>query len=156
MVVQLVELKRASRRVPASFRQLLPQFLRFGVVGTIGFGVDTAVVYALRGLIGIYAADTISFLTAASGNWLLNRIWTFRGHGQGSPLGQWLLFLAANSLGFALNRGTFFTMVRLSPFVFHYPVIGIAAGTLVGMFANFALSHRVVFRAHQAKQSETV
>ena len=147
----MVELTQTSSHPPPSWRLLLPQFLRFGVVGTIGFGVDTAVVYALRGLIGIYAAGTLSYLTAASGNWLLNRIWTFKGHGHGSAFKQWLLFLAANSLGFVLNRGTLFTMVRFWPLAFHYPVIGIAAGTLVGLFANFALSHRVVFRAHRSK-----
>jgi len=131
-----------------SWRRMLPQFLRFGVVGVIGFGVDTGVVYALRGLVGIYAAGLISYLVAASGNWLLNRVWTFRGHGRGSAFRQWLMFLAANSVGFVLNRGVFFSLVAAFALVHRVPVIGIAAGTLAGMFANFALSHRLVFKAH--------
>ena len=123
--------------------------LRFGVVGVAGFGVDTGTVYALRGMIGIYAAGLISFLLAASGNWLLNRLWTFRGHGRGSALRQWLLFLAANSLGFVLNRGLFFTLAATVAIVHRQPVLGIMAGTLAGMGANFILSHRVVFEAHR-------
>ena len=132
--------------------KILPQFFRFGVVGTLGFGVDTVVVYALRGFIGLYAAGLISFLAAASGNWALNRLWTFRGHGTGSAWRQWLLFLVANSAGFVLNRGTFFALAATTPLVHHYPVLGIMAGTLMGLGANFILSHRLVFRAHIAKK----
>ena len=152
MVVYVAELTGSLSRIPPAWRRLVPQFLRFGVVGVAGFAVDTVVVYALRGLIGIYAAGTVSFLVAASGNWVLNRIWVFKGHGSGSAVKQWLLFLSANSFGFVLNRGTFFTLVTLWPRANHQPVIAIFAGTLAGMFANFTLSHRLVFRAHLPKQ----
>lgn len=153
MVVDVIKLI-LRKRLPGRLKNLMPQFLRFGVVGVIGFGVDTAVVYALRGLIGIYAAGLISFLVAASGNWLLNRLWTFKGHGKGSAFKQWLLFLTANSAGFVLNRGIFFALVATLPMVRLHPVLGIFAGTLMGMGANFALSHRVVFQAHRVKDQE--
>jgi hypothetical protein len=59
------------------------QFLRFGVVGAIGFLIDTATVYAVRGSLGLYGAGLAGYVTAATGNWLLNRVWTFRGRGYG-------------------------------------------------------------------------
>jgi putative flippase GtrA len=139
----------AARRVPVDWRILLPQFLRFGVVGTIGFGVYTGTLYATVWLIGIYVAGIVSYLIAATGNWLINRLWTFKGHGHGPMLRQWLMFLAANSLGMVLNLGCLFLLDHFSPLVHAHKIIGTAAGTLIGLFANFALSHRMVFRAHE-------
>jgi putative flippase GtrA len=125
---------------------LLAQFLRFGTVGTFGFVVDTAVVYATRGWLGLYGAGALSFMVAASANWLLNRLWTFRGLGRGRAYRQWALFMVTNLLGFVLNRGTYFLLVTISPICAANPVLAVAAGSLAGMFANFGLSRRVVFR----------
>jgi putative flippase GtrA len=125
---------------------VLGQFLRFGVVGTAGFLVDTAVVYALRGWLGLYGAGAVSFLVAASANWLLNRLWTFRGQGSGPAHRQWALFMLTNLLGFVLNRGSYGVLVTVSPVCAENPVLAVAAGSLAGMFANFSLSRRLVFR----------
>src|SRR5689334_247389 len=80
--------------------KLLVQFLMFGTVGTLGFVVDTAVVYALRAPIGLYWAGLVSFFVAATFTWGCNRLWTFRGSGGGPAHRQWARFLAANALGF--------------------------------------------------------
>ncbi|MDA8253411.1 MAG: GtrA family protein [Rhodospirillales bacterium] len=131
---------------PSQFLPTLMQFLRFGTVGTFGFVVDTAVVYATRGVLGLYGAGLLSFLVAASANWALNRVWTFRGMSSGALHRQWAMFLAANSIGFVLNRGAYFTLVTISALCTANPVIAVAAGSLTGMFANFTLSRRLVFR----------
>lgn len=125
---------------------LLAQFLRFGTVGGCGFLVDTATVYALRGTLGLYGAGALAYLTAASTNWLLNRLWTFRGQGSGAAHRQWLAFLATNLLGFALNRGTYAGLVTASTLCAAQPVWAVAAGSAAGMFVNFHLSRSVVFR----------
>jgi putative flippase GtrA len=57
---------------------LFAQLLRFGTVGTSGFLIDTAIVYALAGRLGLYVAGLVSYLVAASWCWALNRAWTFR------------------------------------------------------------------------------
>jgi putative flippase GtrA len=125
---------------------LLAQFLRFGTVGAAGFVVDTATVYAAKGALGLYGAGTIAYLTGATTTWALNRIWTFRGSGSGPAHRQWLAFLAANLLGFMLNRGTYFVLVTVSTTCAEAPVLAVAAGALAGMFVNFHLSRSVVFR----------
>ncbi|WP_264712379.1 GtrA family protein [Limobrevibacterium gyesilva] len=125
---------------------LLQQFLRFGTVGFIGFLVDTAVVYALKGSLGLYAAGLASYLVAATTTWGLNRLWTFRGRGSGPVHRQWALFLSANAIGFVLNRGTYFALVTFSPVCIEHPVLAILAGVAMGMFLNFHLSRTVVFR----------
>ena len=122
------------------------QFLRFGTVGAFGFLVDTATVYATRGTLGLYGAGVLAFLVAATANWGLNRIWTFRGLGSGALHRQWAMFLAANSVGFVLNRGAYFILVTFSVLCAANPVIAVGAGSITGMFANFTLSRRLVFR----------
>jgi putative flippase GtrA len=123
---------------------LIRQFLRFGTVGAVGFFIDTATVYSVRSAVGLYAAGIAGYLTAATGNWALNRIWTFRDTSDSGPAWrQWLLFLAANFVGFLLNRGTYVVLIAFSPLCDTYPVLAIAAGSLAGMFVNFALSRRV-------------
>ena len=122
------------------------QFIRFGFVGVIGFIIDTAAVYGFRGSLGLYGAGLIAYLFAASATWLLNRIWTFRGQGTAPAHRQWAMFLATNLVGFVLNRGTYAMLVTFVPLAAAQPVIATAAGALAGMFANFSLSRRVVFR----------
>ena len=136
----LVRLLGAERAAVAQ------EFLRFGVVGTIGFVVDSGVLYGMLWLgAGLYLGRAISYVAAATATWALNRAWTFRGRGGGPVHRQWALFVAVNLVGFALNYGTYAVMVASIPVVAAHPVLGVAAGSIAGMFTNFALSRRVVF-----------
>ena len=103
------------------------QFLRFGMVGSLGFLVDTAIVYALRQPLGLYAAGMASYLVAASTNWLLNRVWTFRGRYMDRAHRQWARFLVVNLGGLVLNRGTYISLVALLPLARTFPVLAVAA-----------------------------
>ena len=124
----------------------LLQFLRFGVVGTVGFLVDTAVLYAGLALgLGLYGGRALSYLAAASATFALNRAWTFRGQGEGRVARQWALFVVLNLVGFAFNYGTYAALVATVTLVAQHPVIGVAAGSLAGMMGNFLLSRRYVF-----------
>jgi putative flippase GtrA len=122
------------------------QFLRFAMVGTLGFCWDTATVYALRHLVNLYAAGTAGFLVAATANWLLNRLWTFRQHPHEAIYLQWAKFIAANAVGFVFNRGTFFALISISTICHRQPILAIAAGSCAGIFFNYFLSKRYVFR----------
>jgi len=127
-------------------RAIFLQFLRFGVVGGLGFVVDTAVVYGARGWLGLYGAGALAYPVAASFNWLINRLWTFREtSGNRSARSQWLRFLAVNLIGFVLNRGAYFALIYASELCRDRPILAVAAGAIVGMFANFGLSRRLVF-----------
>lgn len=131
---------------PRDLSGLVREFARFATVGGAGFIVDNAIVYGMRGAIGLYWAGAVAYLAAASVNWLINRLWTFRGRGTRPAHQQWALFLVANLVGFVLNRGTFAVAVALLPIAAAYPVLAIAAGTAVGMLFNFHLARRFVFR----------
>lgn len=121
-------------------------FVRFGLVGALGFVWDTSTVYALRPFTNLYIAGTCGFFVAATLNWLFNRLWTFRALHHAPAHIQWAKFLATNALGFVFNRGTFFLLIGFVPLVVAYPVLGIAAGVAVGLGFNYVLSKRFVFR----------
>jgi putative flippase GtrA len=124
----------------------LAEFMKFGVVGGIGFVFDTAVVYSLRNPLGLIGAGLAAYLVAATITWSLNRSWTFRGRGGGPAHRQWLRFLIANAFGFVLNRGTYVTLILLVPLCTAQPVLAVAAGCFAGMGSNFLLSRAFVFR----------
>ena len=124
---------------------IVGQFLRFGTVGALGFLIDTASVYALRGALGLYGAGLVAYVIAASANWALNRSWTFRARGGGAAHHQWARFLLANLAGFVLNRGTYAALITTVPLCATQPVIAVAAGAAAGMGVNFTLCRQVVF-----------
>jgi putative flippase GtrA len=125
---------------------IMAQFMRFGAVGLIGLVIDTATVYGLRQSLGLYGAGLVAYIMSATVNWVLNRVWTFRGQGTGSAHRQWGMFMLTNLAGFVLNRGTYVILVTFLAAAADQPVIATAAGSMAGMFVNFSLSRRVVFR----------
>jgi putative flippase GtrA len=147
-------LLRLATRLPLSVRYLatpahvfvLVQFMKFGTVGTIGFVADTATVYALRYSLGLYGAGAAAYIVGATVTWLFNRIWTFRGLGTGPIHQQWARFLMLNLFGFMLNRGTYALLITLVPLCAQQPVFATAAGAIAGMFINFGVSRKLVFR----------
>ena len=124
---------------------VISQFLRFGVVGTSGFLIDTAVVYGLKGRLGLYGAGMVSYLVTASWAWALNRGWTFRGRGSGQAHHQWARYLLMNLLGLVLNRGTYAALVAGVPICATQPVLAVAGGAVAGMMVNFTVMRQVVF-----------
>jgi putative flippase GtrA len=135
------------RRIAPHSIALLAQIMQFGVVGGIGFVVDTAIVYALRAPTGLYVGGTAAYFVAVTVTWWINRIWTFRSV---VPIGtmrrQWARYALANLPGLMLNLGTYFALIAGSPFCAAYPVVAVGAGAVAGMAANFTLSRSLVFR----------
>lgn len=147
-------LRRLLPFLPASLRRgltpariaALMQFLRFAIVGTTGFVVDTACVYALRAALGLYGAGMLAWVIAVTSNWVVNRLWTFRGQGSGPAHHQFLRYAAVNMVGFVLNRGAYAVMVTFVTAAAAEPILATAAGAVAGLFANFFLSRAMVFR----------
>lgn len=127
--------------------RLLVQFIMFGMVGLIGFVLDTGTVYALRHAVGLYVAGLAAYFSGATGTWLFNRLWTFR-HVRGTDKWhvQWRRFLAANMAGFVINRGVYMALVTFVAAAARQPVLAVFAGALAGMTLNFNMSRKLVFR----------
>jgi len=126
------------------------QLARFAVIGTLAFFVDTIVLYAaLAAGLGFYAGRAVSYLVAVTFTWYGNRRITFadsRAHGAAAVATEWLKFVATNLVGGAANYATYAVLVANVGIVRAFPVLGVAAGSLVGMTLNFTLSKFVVFR----------
>lgn len=123
------------------------RFLRFCLVGTVGFVVDAGLLQALVTLAGAnpFAARVASFLAAATFTWRLNRRFTFS-VGQAASSREWAGYVAAMTLGAVVNYGAFAATLLLSPFARHQPWIGVAVGSIAGLAVNYLTSSRIVFR----------
>jgi putative flippase GtrA len=121
--------------------------LFFGVIGTIGFLVDVFVFQLIVSALTPYIARIVSFMSAVLVTWVLNRAVTFRDRSSGQSIVSeaWsyaFLMLGGGSLNYLL----FVSLVAGIPLVERYPVIGIVAGSLLGMGFNFFSSKRLLFR----------
>lgn len=131
----------------ARFR-LIGEVFRFGAVGAVGFVVDAGVLtLGLLAGTGPWFGRILSYLAAATTTYCLNRAWTFQSADRSRPVRDWGVFLVVNLVGFACNYGTYAALMTGVPLVAEYPVLGVAAGSLVGMAGNFLLSRRYVFRS---------
>ena len=103
--------------------------------------------FAIYGLgLSRTVSGLLSFPFAVGVTWIGNRLFTFRGLGSDSAKVQFLKFLVVCLGGLIFNRGTYALLVQNVPLVFDYPVLGLLAGTGVGMFSNFFLARQLVFK----------
>jgi putative flippase GtrA len=131
------------------------QFLKFSFVGGVGFVTDAGTFTILTKLLGLdlITGRVISSLVfGMTATYLLNRYLTFRNQRSGSILKEYLRFAAANIIGNLLNIGTHALLVENLALFHRLPILGIVAGTAVGLVFNFTGSKYFVFRA--AKNTE--
>lgn len=97
-------------------KSLITKFIKFGIVGASGMVVHFAVLYLLRDMVHInqFIANTIGFTTAATTNYFLNRIWTFRSHEKQVGV-EYLKFILVSVIGLGINNGTLWLGGKLLP-----------------------------------------
>ncbi len=97
-------------------KPLITKFIKFGIVGASGMVVHFAVLYLLRDVAHInqFVANTIGFVTAATTNYFLNRIWTFRSQEKQVTV-EYLKFILVSLIGLGINNGTLWVGGRLLP-----------------------------------------
>lgn len=127
---------------------LFKQLIVFGLIGSLGFLVDTAVLYLLvfGGGAGLLEARIGSFLAAATFTWWGNRTFTFRQRQSQRKMTEWSRFLAVNSIGAVANYGTYAALVTHQTLFADHPVLAVAAGSIAGLGFNYCGSRFLVFR----------
>ena len=122
------------------------QFLRFCVVGALGFVTDFAVLYAgVKWLgLGTLSGRVLSFVIAATVTWKVNRHFTFVKEGRGS-VREWLHYLTFTGLGGCINVAVYQGWLALTDHRTLNLFLAVAAGSGVALFFNFAVSKRAVF-----------
>ncbi len=122
-------------------------FLRFCIIGGVGFIVDFGILYGAVLLgVGFYIGRVISFLMASICTWILNR--TFNFFEKNKPkinVKEGGKYIAAVTAGGIFNYAAYscwVTYVGTMPWMLF---VGVALGGLAGLAVNFLLVSRVVF-----------
>ena len=127
------------------------RFLRFAIVGALGFVVDAGVLALVlhSGLAGFHAGRCLSFLAAASFTWALNRRFTFadRAASRGSRGAQWARYVAAMSAGAAVNYAVYALVLAWAGYTALIAPFAVAAGSIAGLGVNFSAARWFVFAA---------
>lgn len=123
------------------------QFLRFCVVGTVGFVIDAGILQLLVSGVDAnpYLARIFSFLVAASATWWMNRRYTFEVEHRATHA-EWMRYVAFMVLGALVNYGAFAITITVWELARAQPWLGVAAGSVAGLGINFLTSRRLVFR----------
>lgn len=124
------------------------RLLRFSIVGTAGFIVDTCILYGMLAAgLGPFAARLTSFLAAVFVTWQLNRRMTFETPVKNDLMREGVSYFFAMSFGGLLNLMTYTAIIRMNASHMWSPALGVAAGSLVGLLVNYFLAKRWVFAA---------
>jgi len=122
------------------------RLLRFALVGTVGFIADTCILYGLLSIgAGTFSARLASFLAAVFVTWQLNRRMTFDVPANNDLVREGFSYLLAMSFGGVLNLMTYTAVMGISTSQIWSPALGVAAGSLVGLIANYSLANKWVF-----------
>ena len=111
--------------------------------------VHFAVLFLLRDVAhcNTFVANSAGFVAAASSNYILNRIWTFRSREKQVAV-EYLKFILISLVGLAINNGTLWLGSRLLP---HWKgdwrfyilwVVAVGVTTLWNFTANYLYTFR--------------
>jgi putative flippase GtrA len=132
------------------------QFLRFALVGAIGFVIDVRMLYLTLALFGVgpYTGRLIPYLSAATSTWYLHRRVTFMNRPSEALGREWLKFVTFNGVGGLFNYATYVAYLHYCAGSRAAPAIGVPLGSVAGLSINYTLSRHVVFRAPFASPAE--
>ncbi len=126
----------------------LRRWLSFAAAGLVAFAVDMGVLGVLVHGLGMVAlrARLISIPLAASTAWLINRRFTFVSGDDRARWHQWLRYLAVNTINVSVNYGCYVALVSTTRLGAAHPLASVAPGALLGLWGNYLLAGRWVFR----------
>ena len=126
----------------------LSSFMRFGLVGTVGFLVDGGVLQALVTLAGWgpIEARAVSFPIAVCATWLLNRNITFRASRDRSVYRSLARYVGVSLAGASVNFIVYTSLVFASNAMAASPIMPLAIASIVALIFNYLGSKHFAFR----------
>ncbi|GHV82371.1 hypothetical protein AGMMS49991_09290 [Spirochaetia bacterium] len=126
----------------------IDQFFKFAVTGGLGTITNLLIFFLCVDTSGLpeIPVSIVCFLIAATQNYIINHIWSFRQNMITDPLSlkKWFSFIGASLLGLAVNIVVMKLM--LIHWTLPYKFIAQGCGIAAGMAVNFTASKFVVFR----------
>lgn len=128
--------------------RLSKAFVRFALIGAIGFLVDAGILTLLSQHWGlnVYLARCVSFAAASLVTFLLNRRFTFTAARVVGPGREYVRYMTVQGVGSLTNLAVFIVLINLFAGLGQTPVIPLAFGSAAGLIVNFAGSRLWVFR----------
>lgn len=122
---------------------VLWKFLKFALIGSWGLIIDFSLTYLCKEKIKIqkYISNAIGFTSAASSNYVLNRIWTFHSSNP-RVLYEYSSFLLVSIIGLSIN--SFVLWLLVSRYKKHFYLSKLFA-IIVTTFWNFTANYLFTF-----------
>lgn len=133
------------------YRREIKRFIKFAMVGTLGFMIDFSILNIMHKLAGwpLLAANSLSFTVAVISNFTWNRLWTFPESRSRRKRRQLPQFALVNIIGLAVNNFVLLNLTALfSHFLadpYHYNLAK-ALATIVVLFWNFGANRLWTYR----------
>lgn len=151
---------RQEKIAPVRMTRLLPQLIKFGAVGAVGFLVNLVVfnvmlLIVLRGVPHATLYSTvIATLVAITTNWVGNRFWAFSGQRQQDTVREGVEFFVASLAGMGIPLLcvwiSHYLLGMRSPIADNISANGI--GLILGMLFRFTVYRWWVFSPARAER----
>lgn len=125
----------------------MKQFIKFSVVGSIGFIIDASILLLLINIldVNIVFSRLISFLVAVFITWILNRNFTFFKKEESKKKKEYSLYLIIQTVGAMLNYFIFIFLIQYNNFFEDYLIISLAISSIITMFFNFYILNKKLY-----------
>lgn len=120
------------------------KLFKFGLVGSLGIVVDFGITWFCKEKLSWnkYLSNAIGFCFACSGNYVLNRIFTFQDHNKDIAR-QYASFFAISLIGLAMNSLLLYFIQKKTSHNFYVSKIFV---TLILFLWNFGANSAITFR----------
>jgi dolichol-phosphate mannosyltransferase len=127
----------------------LRKIVKFGAVGGSGIVVNTAILYALTSMLGMYLmlSSILAIETAVVTNFVLNDLWTFgEDDKKRNVFERFLMFNGVSMAGILINMAVLYV---LTAFFGVYYLTANVVGIVVAFAWNFVLNRNFTFVEHK-------
>ena len=121
---------------------LILKFIKFVAVGFTGLAVDFSLTWLLKEKVKInkFVANGIGFMTAASTNYVLNRIWTFESVNPDIK-GEYIDFILVSVIGLGINSLVLWLLIKKFKMNFYLAkLFAIIVTTIWNFIANLLIT----------------
>ena len=119
-------------------KAFLLKFIKFGVVGFSGLFVDYGFTFLCKEVLKInkFISNSIGFILAASSNYYLNRIWTFKSENP-NIAEEYTTFIIISLIGLIINNLVLWQILKRFKINFYFAkAFAIAVVIIWNFFAN--------------------